>query len=268
MPVLTRENVISDYWLTHAVQHIKTEYGDRVSIVQKQKDLIKFGRSEQVQVATPTTLMTLPTGTFNETYVSDNLITTISSSSSSDTEVVSVEGHTISGSNLTFVVQTATLNGQNEVTLTTPLARCTRIRNTGSTDLVGAIYAYQDDTVTAGVPQTGSKVHCMIRAGQNRTEKASTSVSSQDYWIVTGVWGDMLSKNDWNAEIAFETRAIGGVFEKNFDYVVSKGASTWRHGVPYVVVPKNTDVRLRALASNANASVSGGIFGILAIVQS
>ena len=256
----------SYYWMEHARNIIYQNYGDEVSIEEKGKDLIKYGRSEQVQTATSTTLMTLPTGTFNESYVSTNSITTISSSSASDTEVVKVEGHTVDGNgDFTFVVQSITLTGQTQATLTTPLARCARLYNNGTNDLVGDIYVYQDDTSTAGVPNTGSKVHCEIRAGQNQSEKASTTLSQYDYWIVHGVYGDVLEKTAANAEIDLEIRLKGGVFRKAFDFSASNtSGGTFRIGRPYIIVPPNSDIRLRAKASANGTIVSGGIFGVLA----
>lgn len=259
-------NNIDNYWIQRAEALILDTYGDIVSVADKKKNLIKFGRSEQVQTATKTTLMTLPTGTFNETYVNSNLINKLSSSSTSDTQVLSIEGHTISGSNLTFVVQTLALTGRTQATLSTPLARMTRLRNAGSVDLVGNIYGHENDTVTNGVPDTATKVHCMIRAGENGSEKASTSISATDYWIVTGIYGDVLEKTTSTAEIGFEVRQVGSVFIKEFDYSCANVSPDFRSAPPFVVVPKNSDVRLRALASGANTIVSGGIFGVLAKV--
>lgn len=253
--------------MRHAIDNIESDYSHPVSVESKAKDLLKFGRSEQVHSSTKTTLMTLPAGTFNETYVSTNIITTISSSSASDTESVKVEGHTVDGSgNFTFVVQEITLTGQTQATLATPLARCSRIYNNGSNDLVGDIYVYQDDTSTAGVPDTDTKVHCEIRAGENNSEKCSTTISNNDYWIITGAYADVLEKTASNAEIIMEVRLKGKVFREYFEMSCSNtSGGTFRSAVPYIVVPPNSDVRLRALASANGTIVSGALFGVLAI---
>ena len=153
----------------------------------------------------------------NETYVADNTnsIDTISSSNASDTEVVNVEGHTMSGGDRTFVVQQATLNGQNKVTLATPLNRLTRIAHAqeSSTDLVGEIYGYEDTTIVAGKPSDTTKIHITVPAGENQSEKASTSISSQDYWIVTKISAGYLEKTGSNiCDVRIEVREQGGVF--------------------------------------------------------
>lgn len=257
--------ITRDPWIEHAKQVILADYSDAVSIEAKNKDLLKFGRSEFVQT-TPTTLMTLPSGIYNETFVSTNAITSIVSDSTSDTTTVIIEGHTISSGDLTFVSQIATLTGQTAVTLTTPLARVTRCYASGSTDLVGTISICENDTYTAGVPNTPAGVHLQIRAGQNQSEKASTSLSSTDYWIVTRLYGDILEKTAAIAEIALEIRRPGNVFRKVTDFSVSTSGGSMRKYCPYIIIPPNSDIRLRAIASAANKIVSGGIGGVLAKV--
>lgn len=257
----------SDYWLSHAMSVIEATYGDTVSVIKKDKDLLKFGESRQVQT-TKTTLMGLPTGTYNETYVSDNLITHFASSSGSDTENIVVEGHTIDGSgNFTFVTQEVTLAGQTKTALTTPLARCTRIYNNGSTELVGTVYVAQDVTFTSGVPQVDSAVHCIIEAGKQNSNKSSTTISNNDYWILTGFEASWLEKGAGFAEVHLEIRLKGKVFREVSHIPVSDGNP---HGVqrflPYVIVPANADVRLRAEASAAGKFVGGEIQGVLAKV--
>lgn len=261
---------VSDYWLQHAIDVIKATWGVDVAVYGKSKDLVKFGRSEVVGANSFTTLMTLPTGHIEETYCTGNSITHIVAENAADTGItLSIEGHYWDASSAkVFAVQTIGLSGQTPVALTTPLCRMTRQRNRSSQKLVGNIYGFETGSASSGVPSSLAQVHCMIRAGQQRSEKASTSLSNKDFWIVTGVWGDILEKTDVNAEIAFEVAEQGYVFDKGFDYSAAKSSSTWRSAVPYQIVPPNADVRLSALSSAANTTVSGGIFGVLASVVS
>ena len=255
-----------DAWLDHAISVIKSTYGDTVDIGVKNKDLIKFGRSEQVQTGTYTTLMTLPSGTYNETYPATdaNTINYIVSSSASDTFEINIEGHTEASGNKTFVVQNITLTGQTPVLLTTALNRGSRLSVNGAVDNVGTISLMVGNAVTAGVPNTGTDVHCQMRPLKNQSEKCATSLSSQDYWIVTGTYCNMLSKNDYNAEVAFEIRESGGVFKPKYDMSCSKASGDNRNKVPYVIIRPNSDIRLRSLSSNNGAIVAGGIIGVLA----
>lgn len=257
-----------DTLMLQAYREINSNYSVDVSIEQKAKSLLKFGESTQVQT-TKTTLMGLPTGTYNETYVSDNLITHIASSSGLDTVEVVVEGHTVDGSgNFTFVVQTVTLAGQTKTALTTPLARATRIYNNGSTDLVGTVYVAEDVTFTAGVPQTASAVHCIIEAGKNNSNKTSTTISNDDYWILTGYEASWLEKGAGFAEVHLEIRHKGKVFREYSHIPVSDGAPYGVHVfAPYIIVPANSDVRLVATASANGKHVGGEINGFLAKVM-
>jgi len=260
---IKRQRVIAqDPWMEHAKQVIFAEYGVSVSMEAKNKDLLKFGRNALTN-ATKSTLMTLPAGIDNETYVSSNLINTISSSSASDTYSITIEGHTISGGVFTFVTQTLTLTGQTQKALTTALARVSRTYNNGSVDSVGRIYIYETDTSTAGVPTTAAKVHLIQEAGVNNSEKASTTLSNSDYWVITGFYGDCLEKTTAYAIIHFEVRLAGKVFTNKVDIAANTSSPAQHDFLPYIVIPPNADIRLRASANAAGKDVSGGIQGVL-----
>lgn len=254
--------------LAWAERYIKDRWGDTVSIDQKLKPLLKFGRNENVGTSGATN-MTLPTGVSSETYVFTNAINTISSSNAANTQSVVIEGHTISGNVLTFVTQTATLNGQNKVTLTTPLARATRIYNntvTNGNNLAGQVYVYQDTTISAGVPVDGTKVHLMTRPARNQSEKASTSISGTDYWIITSYHAEVLEKSSAFADVELQVRNLPGVFRQQVDISAESGSLSQYFFDPPLVVRKNSDVRLQAIGSAANIDVSGGMQGYLAKV--
>lgn len=248
--------------IVQAINVIYDQYGDVVSVDLKKKNLLKFGRSAQVQTSL-TTLMTLPSGTYNETYVSDNLITHVSSSNNSDTGEMVLEGHTISGGILTFVTQTVTLAGNTKTQLTTPMARCTRMYNNTSSDWAGDVYAYEDVAAASGVPGTASAVHCMIPAGRNQSHKASTSVSGIDYWLVAEANAALLTKASAFAEVAIESRVVGKAFR---DLTTIAATDNDHHFDPFVIIRKNSDVRMRALADQAGRDVSGFMNGYLATV--
>lgn len=252
--------------LEQAVRVIKYEYGHDISTHIQPKNLLKFGRNTGVGTnSAGYTLMGLLGSEQHETYVSTNIIDTISSSSADDSQQITIEGQTIdSDGNFTFVEQTATLNGQSKVTLTTPLARCTKLYNSNGTSLVGTIYAYQNQDITNGVPQTNNKVHCLIRAGKNRSEKASTTISNNDYWIATSFTTSVLQKTASFAEVEFQVREKNGVFKEVDIIGASAGANSVQQLKPYIIVPPNSDIRLSAIADGANTDIVGTIRGYLA----
>lgn len=255
----------------HALEVIENTYNDKVSVDKKSKDLLKFGRNSAVGTS-ETTIMTLPSGVLAETYVSGNDITHFASGSAADTgtELV-VEGHTITGSNLTFSSQTVTLdatNSQTKTALTIPLARITRAYNNGDTELNGPIYFAQDVTFTNGVPQTDSAVHLIIPAGQNQSRKASTSLSQNDYWLISSITLSCNEKTSSFVSGFVEARVIGKVFRPlTQEIAVSAGDTTVIYFDPYIIVPPNSDIRFQAVAGGAGTDVTAGIRGYLAIKE-
>lgn len=264
-------SVDNDALIAQAIAEIESTYGDTVSVASKEKSLLKFGENPSVSTSRATIWYT-GQDQANETYVADNTnsIDTISSSSGSDTEVVRVEGHTETGDNKTFVVQTATLDGQNKVTLGTPLNRVTRVAHNdeSSTDLVGEIYVYEDTTISGGKPTDTTKIHLTIPAGQNQSQKASTSLSSQDYWIVTRISAGNKNKTGTNStDVRLEVRRQGGVFKPvSKPLIFVTGTEDDKSFLPYIIIPKNADVRLTAVSSASGQDIVGDIDGFLAIV--
>jgi len=250
--------------IAQALNNIWLNFGDRVSVSQKGKTLYKFGRNADIGTSFETVWNTGG----NETYATDNVIDKFSSSNAGDTQEIIVEGHTISAGKLTFVTQTVTLAGQTETALTTPLARVNRAYNNGTTDFAGTIYIYEDDTVTAGVPQTASKIHAEVTEG-NQTEKCATSISNTDYYIITAFTGYCFTKASRTVEFLVELREVGTtnkVFRRTFSTAGSEGKPTHIDFDPPFIIPKNYDIRVRAIAS-ANATDVGASFnGYLAKV--
>lgn len=245
------------------------EDGITIDIANKQKSLLKFGENEDVQT-TSTTLMTLPSGIYNETLPTGNAITHIASSSGSDTgTTVTIEGHTSSGSDLTFATQTKALQGQTKTALDTPLTRVTRVYASSGAALVGNVYVAEDVTFTGGVPQTATAIHIIIPAGQNQTQKTATAISSTDAWILTNMTASVLEKTAAFANVRIEFKNWqSSIWRPLTQYIgVSADSGTFEYDMyPYRRVPPNSDVRLVANASVNGTHVAGGITGILASV--
>lgn len=260
-------NIDHDPLINDALNRIYADYSVNVSVKNKAKNLLKFGRCENIGTSLGTIWFTGQDDA-DETYVADdtNSIDSISSSSASDTEVVTIEGHTMASGDRTFVSQTATLNGQTKVTLSTALNRVTRCYHNGesSTDLVGEIYIYEDTTISSGKPTDTTKIHLTIDAGKNQSEKCATTLSSTDYWIITTFRCSVLKKTAAYADCQLEWRSVGGVFREIEDITASNVAAGIFQFNPYMIVPANADVRLRAVADSASTEVSGSIQGYLA----
>lgn len=261
-----------DWRLAYAQQQIKDTYSDTVSIIKKLKPLSKFGTNEAVGT-TRATIMTLGAAITQETFVQVDTALSMSSSSTSDTlkSLVLYEGHTSSGSDLTFVPSqlNVELTGRTEAPLGISRTRSTRAR----LDLpaIGDIYFYDSGAaLTNGVPTDLTKVHMMIPAGDIQSQKASTAISSTDYYIITNWSAGVLEKTSAFAQARIEIKPWTtttdswypitkwlAVSDANGSYGIGEGS-------PYLIVPKNHDVRMTAIANTAGIGVVGGMEGFLA----
>ncbi len=250
----------TEFPMRHAIAEIEEQFSERVDY--KGKSLIKFGRNTDLAQNTVETIW--PTGG-NETYLTDNLITHVSSSDAGDTQDVVIEGHTIDGNgDFTFVVQTVTLDGQNAVALGTPLARATRGYVDDSTDLAGTAYIHQSDTLTAGVPDTTSKIHLQIEAGENQSFKCATTISKDDYWVLTTAFAAVQKKANANIDLYLQVRLKGKVFRSILPLqAASDGSNAVLKIEPAIIIPPNTDVRVVGESDTTGSAVTAWIGGYL-----
>ena len=256
----------------HAVESIRDIYGDKTYL--KPKQLLKFGRNPNVGATKATVQQFSQAGTpeINETYVTTNLINRIVSSNDNDEHDIYIEGHSVDGSgNLTFVTQTVALDGQTGSPLTTALARMTRMYNADTTATAGTVYGYQStSSVSSGVPQDNTKIHCLFDATEQNSLKASTSFSQSDYGVITTLYGSIGKNKTANAVVRFEVRNQGGVFRTQFTWEldnVGQGGFVF-HPDPFILIPPNSDVRFTAVASTTDVIISAGFDAYLALIAS
>lgn len=262
--VYVRDEV--DRRIRDAVDRIYAEYGDRVSVREKSKALLKFGRNPSISTSATETVWQVGG---DETYPTTNAIDKISSSDAGDTQEVVIEGHTISNGLLTFVTQTITLTGQTPVTLPTPIARANRFYNNNSTNLAGTVYVYEDDTVVAGVPQTTAKVHLETDGTTNQSLKCATSISQSDYWIITQLFGGVRrNSGSPNADFSVEQRQVSTspkVFRSQLTFTATATGKLIDLD-PAIIVPKNHDWRIVAGVGTNSTSVLAWANGYLASI--
>ena len=260
-PIIQVDN---DYKLRQALNEIQSTYAELVSVSSKKKSLLKFGSRTTVGTGWET-LMTTQGSQVEEVLLSTNSIATVASSSSSDMgKTLGLEYHTLSGGNLTFGVQPVTLDaadGQTPVTLATSAARVSRLYNTGTTALVGNIYVYESGS------RTDANTHLIIPAAEQQTQKAATSISANDYWIITNFSISVLSKTTKYAEARLEVRYIGDDFWRPISQTVAVTDTTGTVEIfkePYIIVPPNSDVRIAVRTNTGAVDVAGGFSGYLA----
>lgn len=269
--------------IAHAERAVLSTYGDTVSVEAKAKSLNKFGDNDSVGTSFET-IMSLQGSEINETLVATNIIDSIVSSSASDTsQTIRIEGHTIDGSgNLTFSAQDAVLNGQTEVTLTTPLARATRayVKNSGTFNttpsaLVGQVSIYDNTggVSAGGVPTVAAATKLIIYAGGTQSEKCATAISATDYYFVSYFSANIgdASPTAGIVDVRIEVRDVanGGPWRPlGRDIILVPGIYAPPSAFnPYLIVPKNHDVRARAKTDTGTAEVHAEFGGYLAAIQ-
>jgi hypothetical protein len=270
MPTWDRKNYeVPDGRLVQAEREIYQSFGDLVSIDKKAKSVIKFGKSAAL---TTGSLQTVWTVGGNETYLTDNLIDSISSSSVDDQEQIYIEGHTVTGTGFdqqfTFVSFTVNLNGRTRVALPVSLARVSMAYNNNGSPLQGRVVVYENTALTNGIPTDVSKIHIDIPLGFQESFKAATTFSNTDYYILTGGFGSVSGKTSGDADFYLEIKEPGKVF-RQVAAVSASNAGPWAIDLdPAVIIPKNCDIRVRVDSGSNNLVVFTSFKGYLAKVIS
>lgn len=276
--------------VAQAIHDIKSTYGLDVSVHEKSKSLIKFGNNSAVR-NTKVPVMTLASSSAIEPQVATNIVDSISTDDASASGQVLVEGHTVSGNDLTFVVQYVTLDGQNRVALTTPLRDMVRIRKITDPTLTDSenvaltptsiavdstIYGYDDTGVSlvSGVPDDLTQVHCTMDSNAGSSGKGATSIAATDFYVILGLNLSVNLKNnaivDFRLEEKFWSAPLKDYISRISKITLDTAASPsaiFTFPVA-VVIPKNHDVRMTAISnvSNVDVEVTAGMFGVLAKV--
>lgn len=198
------------------------------------------------------------------TFSTTDDIDTISSSNAADTHNIEIQGLDV---NFHLVIQTKALNGQNKVTLDTPLIRVFRLKNAGSTNLLGDVYCYVDGAITLGIPNVTTTVRAYIQTiglsrPSNQTLMAiytipdeSLRVGLQTKWFCT-----LAGKTNAVVIVNLYARPFGGVFQLKESISINAAGNSgfeYRYETPLPYDPK-TDFLVTADSSVNSAIVSAG----------
>jgi len=240
-----------------AEAEILSTYGDIVSVSKKAKSLRKFGQNRNLSNGAQA--MIWEQGGIEVLPASD-LINSVVSTDPSDTQEIKIEGHTLSGSDFTFTIQTVTLTGTTPVSIV-PMARASRIFNNGTTNFAGDVTVYQSVAGTVHVKATGT-------AGLNQSLKCATTISSVDYWIVTGIIASVNKGNTGKVDFEFQIKEFGKTWRTiTMPFTVKSGdTTTISIQDEYIIIPKNADVRVVGTADSNNTLASAQLMGKLAVI--
>ena len=250
--------------LEYAKFEIYTKYSHIVRY--KGKSLRKFGQRVAISNTTKQTMFDL-TGS-DEVYVTDNSIDTMSSTQAENGQNIRIEGQVKNADGtLTFVEQIRAIDGNNKVTLNPTLHRCTRMENISGDLLTGLVSVYQNTDLTGGAPTDNTKVHCTIKAGEQKSRKTATSFSNNDYFVTTSCYASVNKKQADSVDFSIEERKQGEVFKEKFLWTE---ATTKASGVinlnPAVIFVPNSDTRIAGIAGTDGTSGTAWYAGQLAEV--
>jgi hypothetical protein len=220
----------------------------------------KFGENPDIDTGTDPEDIWSQGGLYTFSTSAD--IDSVSSSSASDTNEITIQGL---DTDWNLVTQTATLTGQTRVALTTPLIRCFRAWNSNSTDWVGDVYIYVNTTLSAGVPVDVTKIRAEISIGAGQTEMCIYTIPAGKTGYFLGGYAAMSRVGNNSAVFTSKIRVFGGVFRTvSRISCIGAGASSWQYRYPAgQSLPEKTDILLRCEEVDANGTGVSGGFTIL-----
>lgn len=157
---------------------------------------------------------------------------------------------------------TVTLAGQTKTQIVPAsgddVIRAWRGENKGTTDFAGTVYLYEDDTVTAGVPDTASKIMLVIVDGDNQTLHSGFSTASGETGLMREIQVALGSGVNPASAVAavftWKQRDFGSVFRvQDKAELISNGNGvvTWSY-LGGEVLEAKTDILVRCESTTAN----------------
>lgn len=222
----------------------------------------KFGRNPDIDSGTVEDVWSQG-GT--KQYQSAGVSLFASSSNAGDTVDIEMQGLDADGLRQT---QVFTLTGQTKLAIpgTTWLREFVGF-NVSSTNLLGDVYIYEDDTLTGGVPNTAANIRIKIDQAKQRTHMAIYTIPATYTGYMLHWYSSLLRNNTAGAaNVEIFARNNGQVFtSQNIRGEMAGGKSDIDHPYP-VALPFDplTDLRMVAdVTGNAN-DITGG-FALICI---
>ena len=181
----------------------------------------------------------------------------ISSANVGDTQSYQVRGL---DANWEVQTQLVTAQGRTKTEIGSGLTwmRIFKVENTGATDNAGAVYVYEDDSLTNGVPDTPTKVRCMVAAGENESHHATFTVpNGQALYIISWYGSEVEAKKTY---FSLWVRLPGGVFQYKRGWAAKESSFLHEFIMP-LRFPERTDIEMRVQAVAGAGNAQGGFEG-------
>ncbi len=224
--------------------------------IEGQSGVNKFGANKEITAGTSEDIWDVG-GAYPFPDNGTAPITHIHSSSASDTEPIEIQGLDINGD---LTVETITLNGTTLTALTPPLWRVFRLKNMGTSDLIGTV-----DIVDSGdVIKYGE-----IQIGNNQTLMSIYTVPRGKTALLTKYHCTVIpSTNKEPISTRFglwmKDTTVDGVFQIKHAIGIPKAGSIVEHAFnPYGKISELVDIKVNALPLSEDADVAAGFDLIL-----
>ena len=219
-------------------------------MIPAHSDEHKFGHNEDVGTAREDVWDLGGTYTYSSTAAEYH----ISSSDAADTEPITIE---YLDANYDAQEVTVTLAGQTETVVGSGITilRVQRAYNSGTSDLVGTVYIYEDDTITAGVPDTATKIRAAIEAAHNQTLMTMYTIPAGKTAYISHVGYYAATATGKAVDVLFQQRRVGKVF-RVIDHVHLFQTSIDTHHDTPLKFPEKTDIKFSATASASGGTIS------------
>jgi hypothetical protein len=187
------------------------------------------------------------------TYTTTAQVMYCSSGDNIDTQMIEVSGL---DENWNYQVVSVKLAGRTKTVVGTELwMRVFRVRNIGTTDFVGVIYVYEDDTVTLGVPDTATKIRARVENGNNQTQMALFTIPSGYTGYIVKAYGSTSSTKLLTQGLF--VREYGGVFQIKHLKQFTEGI--WSYDFPLPLkVKAMSDITMKAKVTVAGDDIAAG----------
>ena len=259
----------ADPRLQFAIDEIKRLYGHDVYArkgLHKYGRVTGFGASETLISSIYDLNGGIEWGSTGNAVLSatDNVFTSIVSSDNSDTGTVTIEGHTRSGDDYVFTIQTVTLTGQTPVALSTTLCTVTYLTYSSGTTAAnaGSIYVYYG-TATSGVPDTVANIANVIKIGAGKATHAATTFSQYDYFVPTYIRVGLSKTSGASAACTFRARSRTSTSSWATQWTmdtVREAGPYFEQFDPYYIIAPNMSVAITAEGSATGLSATA-VFG-------
>lgn len=192
------------------------------------------------------------------TYTTSGVLHYISSADDTDTQEYEIHGL---DEKKRLQTVTVTAVGQTQTAIPNLWYRIFYVKNKGTTDSAGVVYVYENDTVTAGVPQTLTKIRAKIIVGENKSTQAIYTIPLGYRGLLTKV--DFTSGKNQDTDVHLHSRIDGEVFALEYEADIYRGVVGREYDL-FPVFEEGTDLELRAHLDAGENPVSGS-FDLLLI---